>query len=158
VARSMWAWMFALIPDLRTRYPDLAQAVISGDPVRSPDDLRLLVAATSSLRIWVCGQDGGFAVRGRLDGRDGHESPSGLWAPGPEMVAVPRIAVSSPPFVVLLADSGDDVRANYFDTREWLEEDARSVRPVSLLLPMVRAFDADGPVTLVTYEELASAA
>lgn len=154
VVRSMWAWMFALDAELLTRQPALAKAVLTGAPVEPPHDVRLLLAATRSLRIWACGQAGGYAVDSAVDGAGGHLMPSGAWVPGSRVLSVPRAVVASPPFVALLAGVNDDVRVPYFDTAGWLAERAPERREVSLYLPFVRPLEADGPVTLVTYEQL----
>ena len=125
----MWAWMFALDPNLRLNEPDLAAAVLSGDPVEPPSDKKLLIGATTSLGIWVS-------------------------VVGPEEVDAPEVAVSSPPFVALLADASDDPRVRYTDTAEWLREDAHARREVNLFLPVVRGLESLDQLTLVTYEEL----
>ena len=65
----MWAWMFALDPNLRLNEPNLAAAVLSGDPVEPPTDKKLLIGATTSLGIWVSGQVGGHAFRTPVGGR-----------------------------------------------------------------------------------------
>src|SRR5256885_10136300 len=45
VVRSMWAWMFALDPELRPRHQALAESVRSGAAVEPPSDVRLLLGA-----------------------------------------------------------------------------------------------------------------
>jgi hypothetical protein len=157
VVRALWAWMFALDGDLRLKEPALAQSVLAGHPVSQPKDIKLLLAATTSLRIWVSGQVGGYAVRTPVGPDRGYTTADGIWAPGNEMVGVPRVAISSPPFVVLLAEDGHDRGGvPYFDTAEWVADRAGDRRDVSMYLPVVRGFEADGPVTLVTYEQLIS--
>jgi hypothetical protein len=111
VVRAMWAWMFALDPNLRLNEPDLAAAVLSGDPVEPPSDKKLLIGATTSLGIWVSGQVGGHAFRTPVGGRvPSYKTASGIRVVGPEEVDAPEVAVSSPPFVALLADASDDPR------------------------------------------------
>jgi hypothetical protein len=155
VVRAMWAWMFALDPNLRLNEPDLAAAVLSGDPVEPPTDKKLLIGATTSLGIWVSGQVGGHAFRTPVGGRvPSYKTASGIRVVGPEEVDAPEVAVSSPPFVALLADASDDPRVRYTDTAEWLREDAHARREVNLFLPVVRGLESLDQLTLVTYEEL----
>jgi hypothetical protein len=98
VVRAMWAWMFALDPNLRLNEPDLATAVLSGDPVGPPSDKKLLIGATTSLGIWVSGQVGGHAFRTPIGGRvPSYKTASGIRVVGPEEVDAPEVAVSSPP-------------------------------------------------------------
>jgi hypothetical protein len=153
--RAMWAWMFALDPNLRLSEPDLAASVLSGDPVRPPSDKKLLIGATTSLGIWVSGQVGGYVFRNPVAGRmPSYKAASGLRVVGPEEVDAPEVAISSPPFVVLLAEADDDALVRYTDTADWLGEDARARRDVDLLLPVVRGLASLEELTLVTYEEL----
>ena len=100
--------------------------LVRGSP---PSDKKLLIGATTSLGIWVS-------------------------VVGPEEVDAPEVAVSSPPFVALLADASDDPRVRYTDTAEWLREDAHARREVNLFLPVVRGLESLDQLTLVTYEEL----
>lgn len=155
VVRAMWAWMFALDPTLRADKPDLAASILSGDPVDPPADLRLVLGTTTSLGIWVSGQVGGYAVRTAIGRISGHTTRSGINVPGAEIVDVPRVAISSPPFVVLLAGVNHELHAPYFDTAEWLRDRAGARRDVSLLLPVVRSLEGLRDLALVTYEELA---
>lgn len=80
VVRAMWAWMFALDPNLRLNELDLAAAILSGDPVEPPSDKKLLIGATTSLGIWVSGQVGGARLpypgrRTRPELQDGLRHP-----------------------------------------------------------------------------------
>jgi hypothetical protein len=154
VVRAMWAWMFALDPNLRLNEPDLAAAVLSGDPVDPPSDKKLLIGATTSLGIWVSGQVGGHAFRTPTGGRvPTYKTASGIRVIGPEEVDAPEVAISSPPFVALLAEASDDPKVRYTDTADWLREDARARRrEVNLFLPVVRGLESLDQLTLVTYE------
>lgn len=155
VVRAMWAWMFALDSNLRHNEPDLAAAVLSGDRVEPPSDKKLLIGATTSLGIWVSGQVGGHVFRTSTRGRiPSYKTVSGIRVVGTEEVDAPEVAISSPPFVALLADPNDDPLVRYTDTAEWLREDARVRRDVDLLLPVVRGLESLDELTLVTYEEL----
>lgn len=49
--RTVWAWMFALDETLVDSHPDIAGAVRLGYATNPPDDLRLLLGVTTSLRI-----------------------------------------------------------------------------------------------------------
>ena len=63
---------------------------------------------------------------------------------GPEILAVPQVAVSAPPFVALLARADDVPQAPYLDTGPWLAESVGTRRRVSVKLPVVKPFgDAD---------------
>lgn len=154
VVRAMWAWMFALNPSLRLTQPDLAASVLSGDPVEPPPELRLVIGATTSLGIWVSGQVGGQAFRTPVGRGPGYTTESGIRVASTEEVDTPDVAISSPPFVVLLADTSDDMRVSYTDTGDWLREDAHDRRDVDLLLPVVRGLETLDELALVTYEEL----
>jgi hypothetical protein len=155
VVRAMWAWMFALDPSLRLNDPDLAAAVLTGDPIEPSTDKKLMIGATTSLGIWVSGQVGGHAFRTPVGGRiPSYKTASGIRVVGPEEVDAPEVAISSPPFVALLADPNDDPLVRYTDTAEWLREDARDRREVHLFLPVVRGLESLDELTLVTYEEL----
>ena len=103
------AWTFALDPNLRLTEPDLAAAVPSGDPVEPPSDKRLLIGATTSVGIWASGQVGGHVFLPAVGGRvPRYKTASGIRVAGPEEVDAPEVAVSSSPFVALLADASDD--------------------------------------------------
>jgi hypothetical protein len=155
VVRAMWAWAFAVDSSLLVRYPQLAASIRSGNPVDPPDDVRLLLGATRSLRIWVVGQRGGYAISSPIPAAAGSRMPDRLWFSGSRTVGCPDMAVASPPFVVLLAKEGDEPIVDYFDTGAWLAEPAGQRRTVSLFIPMVRGFEAQGPLTLLTFEQLA---
>ncbi len=154
VVRAMWAWMFALDPNLRQAQPDLAAAVLSGDPVEPPSDLKLVIGATTSLGIWVSGQVGGHAFRTPVDRNRGYATASGIRVAGTEEVDAPEVAISSPPFVELLAEVGDEMRVPYTDTADWLREGAGDRREANLLLPVIRGLEKLDELALVTYEEL----
>ena len=113
----------------------------SGDPVEPPPDLRLVIDATTSLRIWVSGQVDGHAFRRPVGRSHGYTTVSGIRVAGTEEIDAPEVAVSSPPFVALLADASDVMRVAYTDTSDWLHEDARAERDVDLLLPVVRGLE-----------------
>jgi len=155
LARMFWAWMFAVDFELRAELPDIANAVLSGRPVEPPPGLRVVLGATTDLRLWLMEQRDGKAVR-TVAGRGAwRETPAGIWTAEPEDVPLPRVAISSPPLVALLADRSHDPQPRYFDTSDWLNETTGERRPIAVLLPIVRAFDADETVPFVTYERLA---
>jgi hypothetical protein len=54
--RSVLGGMFACNPQLRTRCPDVAAAIISGDPVALPSDLQLLMSLYWQEYRYVLGQ------------------------------------------------------------------------------------------------------
>jgi hypothetical protein len=156
IARAMWAWMFALDPNLPRDHPLLVNAILSGDPVSPPANLKLLLAATTDLSIWVSGQPGAIAFRGDLARPNLYQNQSGILLPGLEMEDCPRSVVSSPPFVAILANAGDDTAGvDYFNASAWLEDDARVERRVCLLLPIISVSHAAKSRTPMTYEELA---
>lgn len=153
--RSLWAWAFAVDSELRKELPDLANAVRTGVAADAPaSQCRLLLGATADLRIWVARQRGGYAIRSHLSGW--YRTSSGIDVPGSEFLTVPQVAVSAPPFVALLARSGDAPHAPYFDTGPWLTESVGSRRRVSIRLPIVKPFGDADVINLVTYEELAA--
>ena len=147
---------FAIDPLLRAEHPDVAEAVQLGTAVAPPEEHRMLLAATSDLRIWVAGQRGGAVLRTRTRAKQWHIGASGLVLPGPEFLPIPRVAVAAPPFVALLAEGRDAPRLPYFDTGDWLTEVPGATRVVHAPLVVTRSFgDANG-LTLISYEELAS--
>jgi len=133
--RALWAWMFALDETLFGGHRDLAAAVKSGDAVQPPRDLRLLLAATTSLEMWASRQRDGYGVAFDLRHGGWQHRESGLWSLEPELLELPRVVISTPPFVLVLADSARDVPL--FDTAPWLTEAAGNRRAVPLLLPTV---------------------
>jgi hypothetical protein len=126
VARLLWGWMFALDPRMRIFYPDVASAILTGDPVEPPPNRRMLLAATPDLRIWM--------VRRR------HDVPLGLT---PLPAAVPLVAIASPPFVVVLADPSYELGNDYLDTSAWLRERAGERRAWQVRMPVVASFDEE---------------
>jgi hypothetical protein len=144
--RSVWAGMFAIDAISRDNYGDLAESVLSGDPVAAPTDVRLLVALTKSERIFVSSQtlvqafssptSGSWTARG-----------SGLVAPGPVGVDIPLAVVQAPPFVFVLARSTDPYELPHENLSAWLEDDARVRRATDILLPMARVRDGLNPVS-----------
>jgi hypothetical protein len=154
LGRMLWAWMFAVDDGLREQLPDIADAILTGHPVEPPPNLRVLVGATTDLRLWLVGQRGGKALRTMAGRGVWHETTGGVWTTGPEDVPIPHAAIASPPLVVLLADASHNPHAPYFDASEWLNEPPGLRRCVTMFLPVVRAFDAEGEVTLLTYEQL----
>lgn len=153
--RMLWAWMFAVDDALRAEVPDIAHSVLSGVAVEPPAELRVLVGATTDLRLWLVGQRDGVAMQSAVGGGGWRETSRGLLTTLPEDVPLPRVAISAPPLVVLLAEAGHDPRVPYFDASAWLLDPAGQRRSAAMLLPVVRPFDAEEPVTLVTYEQLA---
>lgn len=130
LVRELWAWSFAIDPLLRAEHPGVAEAVRLGTAVAPPEEHRMLLAATSDLRIWVAGQRGGAVVRTRTRAQGWHVGASGLVLPGPEFLPIPRVAVAAPPFVALLAEGPDASRLPYFDTGNWLTEIPGTTRVV----------------------------
>lgn len=133
--RALWAWMFALDETLFAGHRDLAAAVKSGDAVEPPRDLRLWLAATTSIAMWAVRQRGGFGVNFDLRHEGWQQHESGIWSLEPELIELPRAVISTPQFVVVLADATKELPL--FDTGPWLTEAAGSRRVVPLLLPTV---------------------
>ena len=102
----------------------------------------------------MSGQVGGHAFRTPVGRPPSYKTASGIRVAGTEEVDAPEVAISSPPFVVLLAEAGDETQVRYTDTGEWLREAARDRRDVNLLLPVVRGLEKLDELALVTYEEL----
>lgn len=143
VARSMWAWSFALVPGMADRYPDLAEAVRTGEPVEPPGDIELLLGVTMDLRIWAIGQQDAVVVVRNLTGE--RARPSGLVVPGPTTDPLPLTAVGSPPFSVVLAHVDRPTGIPHTSVNEWLRDPAGVRRKVVLDLPMVETLGADSP-------------
>jgi hypothetical protein len=104
--------------------------------VQPPSDLRLWLAASTSLHQWVSPQRDGYGVDFDLRHGGWQQRGRGLWSHEPELIEVPRIVISAPPFVLVLADMSHEV--GLFDTGPWLAEAAGSRRAVPLLLPTVK--------------------
>jgi hypothetical protein len=149
--RALWAWMFALDETLFDGHRDLAAAVRSGDAVEPPRDLRLWLAATTSLEMRASRMRDGYVVT--MDVRNGpwRQRESGLWSLEPELVELPRAVISTPPFIVVLADSAHE--APLFDTAPWLAETAGNRRAVPLLVPTVEV--RRRPDHVVRYDDIA---
>jgi hypothetical protein len=113
---------------MRVFYPDVARAILSGEPTEPPPNRRLLIAATPDLRIWIVRKRGDVTLGVR-----------------PVPASVPHVAISSPPFVVVLADERYDGSANYFDTSEWLRERAGERRRLVIRMPVVASYSEDEP-------------
>lgn len=126
--RVLWAWMFAIDDRLLLGFPELAKAVLTGEPTLPPRGLRLLLAATPS--PWIA------AVKPRRALWTGHG-----W--DPELANQPRVAVSAPPFVVLLAVDGTEPAPGFFDTAAWLADHAGTRRPLTLKLLLVETLTDD---------------
>jgi len=114
-------------------------------------DLRLWLAATASLEMWASRMRDGYVVT--VDVRRGpwQQRETGLWSLEPELVELPRAVISTPPFVVVLADSAHEVPL--FDTGLWLAEAAGNRRAVPLLLPTVEV--RRRPDHVVRYDDIA---
>ncbi len=86
-----------------------------------------MIGATTSLGIWVSGQVGGHAFRTPVGRSHGYTTVLGHSGRGHRKnVDAPEVAVSSPPFVVLLAGrEATRCASRYTDTADWLREDAR---------------------------------
>jgi hypothetical protein len=133
--RALWAWMIGLDETLFAAHRDLAAAVKSGSAVQPPTDLRLLLAATTSLEMWAVRQRGGHGVDFDLRYGGWQQHRSGLWSLEPELIELPRSVISTPPFVLVLADAAHDLPL--IDTGPWLTERAGHRRTVQLVLPTV---------------------
>ena len=55
--RALWGWVFAVDQWLRAAIPEVASAVLCGDPIEPPARHRLLVAATRDDQMWIAGGD-----------------------------------------------------------------------------------------------------
>lgn len=106
-ARCLWAWFFAVSNGLRERVPDVAAAVVTGEPVTHSGHPRLFLAATRELQF--------STLIGRFAG--------GITAP-------PYAALLAGPHTRGLA-------RGWLDTTPWLAEYPGMRRDVSLTLPIV---------------------
>ena len=55
-ARSVWSWAFARNEELRDMVPDVADAVRSGAPVDPPHSVHVMLALTTSTRLFISRQ------------------------------------------------------------------------------------------------------
>lgn len=158
VARSMWAWSFALLPGLFDRYPAVAHAVRTGEPVEPPADIDLLLALTMSLRFWATAQPDGLVVT--QGGERVHQRSSGLVVAGPRIETVPITAVASPPFSVVLAHRERPVEVPHAVVSEWLRDPAGISRDVAIALPMieVEGEGTPGPLSYSSFRPVPSSA
>ncbi len=120
--RVLWAWMFALDNGLHWGWPELAESTLSGEPASPPRGLRLLLAATTS--PWIAAVE---PIRAQWAGH-GWDS---------EAANQPRVAISAPPFVAMLAADDTDPAPGSFDTCVWLADRAGARRPLTLELLIV---------------------
>ncbi len=113
--RSIWAWAFALdmTESLHHRYPDLADAIQAGTPTVPPIDLRLLLAATTSLEFTIKAGE-----------------PNAL-----------MMVVCAPPFIVAASHEQPLEGVPLVDVSRWIEDPAGVKREVPLLLPTVNVSD-----------------
>jgi hypothetical protein len=148
--RAPWAWNFALDETLYGSHRDLAVAVRTGNATQPPSDLRFWLAATMSLDMWTVRARDGYVVTTDLTAAGWQQRESGLWSQEPELTDLPRTVISTPPFVLVLADAARDLPL--FDTGPWLTEAARSRRPVPLLLPTVEVHQR--PAHVVRFEDI----
>lgn len=151
IARSMWAWSFALVPTLFERYPAIARAVRTGEAAEAPDDVDLLLGITMSLRLWATAQPDAWLVESNPSGV--HQRASGLLIPGPKVEMLPIGAVASPPFSVVLAHHDRPSGVPHAVVNEWLLDPAGTRRDVVIDLPMivVRSEDRPGPLGYASF-------
>lgn len=143
--RSMWAWMFALLPGLLDEHPAVAEAVRTGEPVDPPPGLRLLFTVTRSLNIYVSSQRDVVAVDASLTDA-WSQRPSGLVVQGPSTTALPLVVVGAPPFNVVLVADGYQDRVIHFDASAWLLDAAGDIRDVQVQLPMIAVRNETSPL------------
>lgn len=110
--RCLWAWAFALSDTMRPRYPQIADAVLSGQPVAPPTDSRLLLAATRDLQFGI--QVLSYTI--------------GVTAPPYVMSHVAQPAYSHR-------------ERGWFNTGLWLIQPAGVRQTVEIALPIVHTFD-----------------
>lgn len=135
--RALWAWMFALDETLVDSHADLAAAVRFGYATDPPEGICLLLGLTTSLRIWVSAQRGSYNVTTMLGGDGFSQHRSGLWAPMPEVDEQPRVVVSAPPFVAVLANVDNAQQLPLTDVGGWLRDGTGVRRQVVLSVPFV---------------------
>lgn len=141
--RAIWAWSFAMVPTLADQYPGVAEGVRTGEPVRPPADIQLLLGLTMSLQIRVTAQPDAWLLESRNTGL--HRRPSGLVIPGPRIEPLPITAVTSPPFSVVLAHVDRPDTVPHMVVNEWLLDPAGTRRDLCIDLPMVHILGDDGP-------------
>lgn len=151
--RAVWAWMFALDETLVDSHDDLAAAVRFGYATDPPKDICLLLGVTTSLRIWVSAQRDSYNVTTTLGGDGFSQHRSGIWAPTPEVVEQPRVVVSAPPFIAVLASGDNAQQLPLTDVGVWLRESTGLRRQVDLSLPFVHVRRQDVP-TPIAYSDI----
>lgn len=112
--RCLWAWAFALSDTMLTRYPQIADAVISGEPVAPPHNSRMLLAATRDLQFGI--QVLSYTI--------------GVTAPPFVALHIARPAYSN-------------LERGLFNTGPWLMQPAGVRQAVEIELPIVHTFDED---------------
>ena len=112
-ARCLWAWMFAIADDLRAQHPEIASAVLSGEPVQAPRYPRLMLAATREDQITV------------------------VVAPHSMVVTAPPFVAFLLTEAFLGVDPGFWRTLRLFDVAPWLMDSADDREDVVLELPIV---------------------
>ncbi len=116
--RSVLGGMFAFNPHLRTRCPDVAAAVLSGDPVALPSDLQLKMSLYWHSNRYVLGQMT-IVVTERDTWSSTSLSVEGEWA--------------WPPFHLALVDPNrTDFWPDAMDISAWMLEAPDTVRDVEM--------------------------
>jgi hypothetical protein len=124
-SRSMLIGMFGLSPNLRTRYPQLADDLRNEKvSIRLPGDLRLRIAIARGKRARLTGSVGGFEMfRRRLGG-----NPLGVMT---------LAQVYFPPLAWQLASNAPSLLdvEGWGDASPWLLPDPKESRPLSSMCP-----------------------
>jgi hypothetical protein len=117
--RSVLGGMFAFNPTLRERFPTVASAILSGDPLAPPPNLRLLFSAYRGSFRGVLGMMA--AITQWPDGRFSMMCVDGEWA-------------WPPMHLILTNDEGRALWTTAMDITSWLEDPYATRRDVTVNL------------------------
>ena len=102
----LWAWNFALDENALTAVTrHLPAAVRSGKATQPPSNLRLWLGATMSLGMWAYRMRDGYALTTDLTQGGWQQREEWARVAEPELIGLPRAAISTPPFVIVLTDA-----------------------------------------------------
>jgi len=135
--RAVWAWAFALDERMRHDAPDVAKAVLSGDPVNPPRDVMVGLALTRSLRLLVSQQR--HAAEITVDLTTGQSSIS----------STPWAVIAAPPFSIAVADLRDADLLPHANVSHLLTHRAGDRPKIELELPIIdfAIHEVRGPIS-----------
>jgi hypothetical protein len=123
--RSILAGMFAFNPTLRTRYPETAGAILSGDPVALPRELSLRLSLYRSNFRYVLGRMGIVVTSADMSSTSLNVEGEWVW----------------PPFHIVLSDPSNAPSWQALDISAWTLETPTEVRDVHVRLHVLGESD-----------------